>query len=55
MVTTDDNTIGRQLALSDNADKGQRNYQHERTVQTEERMLENYADDRQDIVAQKAV
>ena len=35
VLTTEDKTTGRQLALGDNADKRQRNCQCERAVQTE--------------------
>ena len=54
-LTIDDKTIGRQLALGDNADKRQRNFQCKRAVQRESRKLESYADNRQTVNAQKAV
>ena len=55
MLIIDDETIGRQLALGDNAYSRQRNCQYERPVQTGGRNFESYADNRQDVDAQKAV
>ena len=55
LLTIDEKTIDRQLALGDNAGKRQRNCQCERAVQAEGRKLVSYADNRQDVDAQKAV
>ena len=55
VIRIDDRTIGRHLAPGDNVDKGQRNFQCERAFQTEDGKFESYADNGQDIDAQKAV
>ena len=53
VLTINYETIGRQLTPDDNPDNKQKNYQCERTIQTEGGKLESYAYNRQDVDTQK--